>query len=305
MSDLSNPASFANLQSDHRYRELAATFNFGSNGEVLQLRKAQSDGDELATIRLYNTRIGSSQSEADAAKQESTYYNDAIPRVNSVDDLLADRRLVIYLSKAFALDSAVDNDTLRKALLSDPMDPDSFVNQKACNHPACVSWRLRSTSMRTASIGRVPAQAAQTRGEVLDTTDAYVRQTMETDAGTTNEGVRLALYFQRKAPTITSALSILADKALLKVTQTALGLPTSMSQAEIETQEAMIEKKLDVKDLQDPAKLEKFLARFSALYDIENGGISAASPGAIILGAGATSVGSNVGLLAALQNMKL
>ena len=59
---------------------------------------------------------------------------------------------------------------------------------------------------------------------------------------TTNEGVRLALYFQRKAPTITSALSILADKALLKVTQTTLGLPTSMSQAEIETQEAMIEK---------------------------------------------------------------
>ena len=304
VSDLSNPASFANLQSDHRYRELAATFNFGSNGEVLQLRKAQSDGDELATIRLYNTRIGSSQSEADAAKQESTYYNDAIPRVNSVDDLLADRRLVIYLSKAFALDSAVDNDTLRKALLSDPMDPDSFVNQKA-QPPGLRELAAAFNFNADGSIGRVPAQAAQTRGEVLDTTDAYVRQTMETDAGTTNEGVRLALYFQRKAPTITSALSILADKALLKVTQTALGLPTSMSQAEIETQEAMIEKKLDVKDLQDPAKLEKFLARFSALYDIENGGISAASPGAIILGAGATSVGSNVGLLAALQNMKL
>ena len=60
-----------------------------------------------------------------------------------------------------------------------------------------------------------------------------------------------------------------------------------------------------MKDLQDPAKLEKFLARFSALYDVENGGISAASPGAIILGAGATGVGTNVGLLAALQNMKL
>ena len=119
------------------------------------------------------------------------------------------------------------------------------------------------------------------------------------------KGVRLALYFQRKAPSITSALSILADRALLKVTQTALGLPVSMSQAEIETQEAMIEKRLDVKDFQDPAKLEKFLARFSALYDIDNSGIPAASPGAIILGAGSTSVGSNVGLLATLQNIKL
>ena len=282
VSDLSNPASFANLQSDHRYRDLAAAFNFGSNGEALQLRKAQSDDDELATIRLYNTRIGSSQSEADAAKQESTYYSDTIPAVNSVDDLLADRRLVAYVTKAFALDGTVDNDTLRKGLLSDPMDPDSFVNRKG--QPAGLRELAAAFNFNAdGSIGRVPAQAAQTRGEVLDTTDAYVRQIMETDAGNTNEGVRLALYFQRKAPSITSALSILADKALLKVAQTALGLPTSMSQAEIETQEAMIEKKLDVKDLQDPAKLERFLARFSALYDIENGGISAASPGAIIL----------------------
>ena len=131
VSDLSNPASFANLQRDPRYRELAAAFNFGSDGEALQLRKAQSDNDELATIRLYNTRIGSSQPDVDAAKQESTYYNGAILAVEFVDDLLADKRLIAYVSKAFALDGTVDDDTLRKALLSDPMDPDSFVNRKA------------------------------------------------------------------------------------------------------------------------------------------------------------------------------
>jgi hypothetical protein len=32
----------------------------------------------------------------------------------------------------------------------------------------------------------------------------------------------------------------------------------------------MIEKKLDIEDLQEPAKLDKFLERFTALWEIEN-----------------------------------
>jgi len=32
----------------------------------------------------------------------------------------------------------------------------------------------------------------------------------------------------------------------------------------------MIERRLDVADLQDPKKLDKFLVRFSALYDMQN-----------------------------------
>ncbi len=59
---------------------------------------------------------------------------------------------------------------------------------------------------------------------------------MESDVGTDNEGVRLALYFQRKAPSINSAFDILADKAIFEVVRTALNLPASMSQADIERQ---------------------------------------------------------------------
>ena len=62
VSDLSNPTSFANRQSDPRYRELAAAFNFGPDGSVLQPREAQTETEEIATIQLYNTRIGTSAS---------------------------------------------------------------------------------------------------------------------------------------------------------------------------------------------------------------------------------------------------
>ena len=53
----------------------------------------------------------------------------------------------------------------------------------------------------------------------------HIRQTLEEEAGAKNEGVRLALYFERKASGVKSAYGILADAALLKVVQTALGIP--------------------------------------------------------------------------------
>jgi hypothetical protein len=149
---------------------------------------------------------------------------------------------------------------------------------------------------------RVPAQPAQSDSDVLSTTDAYVRQTMESDAGEQNEGVRLALYFQRKAPGVTSPLNILADKALFQVVRTALGLPDSMAQADIDLQSAMITRRLDVADLQDPKKVDKLLAQFAAMYDVNNNPATTTSPAlAVLEGDTTTTVGTDLGLLASLQ----
>ena len=71
-----------------------------------------------------------------------------------------------------------------------------------------------------------------------------------------------------------------------------------MSQASIESQVAMIKKRLDVADFQDPAKVEKFVARFAAMYDVDNGSANVSSPALTILGGGSTTVGTDTGLLA-------
>jgi hypothetical protein len=93
---------------------------------------------------------------------------------------------------------------------------------------------------------------------------------MEDEAGTQNEGVKLALYFQRKAPNITSAYSILADSALLKVVQTALNIPSASSSQNIDVQATQITNRLKLSDLKDPTKLSKFLSQFASLYDLAN-----------------------------------
>ncbi len=304
VSDLSNPTSFANLQSDARYRELADAFNFAPDGSVMQPREAQTETDELATIQLYNTRVGSTKAEEDAATAESTYYHNTIARVRSLDDFLGDERLVAYVLKAYGLEGQrVPADVMRNVLASDPMDDDSYVNKLSDARFRDLAAAFTFTA--DGQIGRGVEQQVQSRSSILKTIDMHVRQSMESDAGSQNEGVRLALYFQRKAGDITSPFSILADKALFEVVRTALGLPANMSQADIDVQAAMITKRLNLADLKDPEKLDKFLARFSSLYDLSTGGSSTASAASIILGGQSSGIGTNAGLLGSLQGVRL
>lgn len=303
VSDLSNPTSFASRQSDPRYRELAAAFNFAPDGSVLQPREAQTENEEIATIQLYNTRVGTSASDEAQAVEENAYYHNTISRVRSLDAFLDDKRIVAYVLKAYGLEGErISNATLRDVLTSDPFDKDSFVSKLTDSRFRDLAAAFNFTS--DGDIGRAAAQQVQTRSSLLKTIDLHVRQTMESDAGAQNEGVRLALYFQRKAASVTSVFGILADKALFEVVRTALGLPVGMSQADIDVQGAMITKRLDLADLKDPEKVGKFLARFSALYDVANGTSSTASAASIILGGG-SGIGTNVNLLASLQSVTL
>ena len=68
---------------------------------------------------------------------------------------------------------------------------------------------------------------------------------------------------------ITSAYDILADKALAEVFRTTYSLPNSVGSMAVDQQAKVVEKYLNLKDLTDPAKLEKLLNRFSVMYDLK------------------------------------
>jgi hypothetical protein len=79
--------------------------------------------------------------------------------------------------------------------------------------------------------------------------DKYLRQTLEEQAGDDNEGVRLALYFERKAESISNFYEVLADPALAQVVRTSLGLPDSIASADIDKQVEMIADRIDIETL--------------------------------------------------------
>lgn len=280
-SDLNNPTSFANTSRDPRFKALAAAFNFGADGLAQPAKAAQSKNAILAMAQVVTAKAGTDETLQKQAKAEATYYGQAILDIGSVDQFLQNNALVDFALNATGLENErLSDETLKKILTSDPLNLKSFVNQ-----PENAKYRALAAAFNFDADGRVPPQAvtqAQTRTDTIATIDLYARQTLELTVGDQSEGARLALYFQRKAPEITSAYSILGDKALFQVVRTALGLPATMSNATIEVQAAAINKKLELTDLKDSKKLDKFLGRFMAMYDITNSQNSASSFASIL-----------------------
>lgn len=269
LSDATDPFSYANQLRDSRYSALAEAFNFGLDGKPQGPLRAQFNSSVSETVALYTATVGEFQHQKDAGEAESKYYSETIETIETVDQLLADPRLVAYITRAFGMErEQLSPQVLKQILTSDIDDPASFVNLKPNTRFRAMAAAFNFQADGTAK--RVVLGLAQDLNAVRETQDLYVRQTMEQSAGSQNPGVRLALYFERKASSITSAYSILADKALLEVVMTALGLPDAIAQAEVDTQAKLIASRLDFADFKDPAKVEKFISRFSALYDIKN-----------------------------------
>jgi len=140
--------------------------------------------------------------------------------------------------------------------------------------------------------------------------NSYIEQTLEANQGQSDPGVQLALYFQQNAPKVTSAYQILADKNLLTVVQTALGISPYTSEEDIDTQANMISGKLNLSDFQDPAKLQKFIEKFCVLYDENNPGATTSQnstvPDALLSSDSSSgSGGFSYSLLSSIQGLKI
>ncbi|MDR6188530.1 hypothetical protein QE372_000798 [Agrobacterium pusense] len=229
----------------------------------------ESGGSVTSTYtsyRLISQDIGKSlervSKQPDVAR-ETEYYRAKIGDVKSIDDFMADIRLYNYALKAHGLeDMAYAKAFIRKVLTEGATDKNAFANKLSDSRYADFAKSLNFADLGAAATSVDAAQS----GVITK----YTRQTLEQEAGDDNNGVRLALYFERKAPTIKSGLDFLADDALAQVFRTAYNLPDEFAGADVEKQAALIEKTIDVKDLQDPEKVGKLLERFTIMWEMQN-----------------------------------
>ncbi|WP_426228883.1 DUF1217 domain-containing protein [Pararhizobium sp. DWP3-4] len=270
-SDLTDPKSYVYTLKDDRYLQLAKAFNFNADGSAGIPMLAQAESEILNTAKSYVIEKSRFATDDDKTKAtaEAKYYSAEVEKIKSLDDLLSNRRLVDFVLVAAKLDpETVTTDYLRKMFESDVNDPDSFINTE----PNTTIYKELVASYNFDSKGDLarPEIGIQTKRGLLETEDLYLNQTLEQQKGEDNAGVRLALYFRRQATGVNTAYDLLADGALMQVIRTAFSIPEGMSSADVDIQYAYINRVLDVKDLQDPEKLEKLLRRFTALYDVEN-----------------------------------
>jgi hypothetical protein len=291
---VSDPKSFANKLTDRRYADFVSAFNFAANGaDATIYNKTQ----QFTTANYAKqAQIAGLDPNSDYVKGETTYYLANITKVKSIDDLMSNSRLYTYALASVGLDSATENkDLIRQVLQGGVRDPNSVANTMTDKTYAALASTFNFEALGANTTTYNPAQQP--------TVDKYLSQSLEEDAGNTNQGVRLALYFQRKAPNITNWYDVLADTALASVVRTALGLPDSFASADIDMQAQLFAQKLYIADFSDPQKLGKFLTRFTSMWEINNPTSSAVSSVSVLF-AQPITVGISTDLMMAMQKLR-
>lgn len=230
-------------------------------------------------------------------KRDTEYYLENITKVKSIEDLMKDDRLFRYAMKAHGLaDMTYAKAFMVKAMKEGIDDEDSFANKLTDKKYYEFVKTFDFVSFGATTTVRTRAQQG--------TVDMYLRQTLEENAGKQNEGVRLALYFERKAGDLTNFYEVLADPALSRVVRTALGLPDSFASADIDKQVKLFEEKIDIADFSDPEKLSKFLQRFTSLWELSNPSQGNAASQIGVLFAQPAEYGISTNLLFSIQSMR-
>ena len=192
------------------------------------------------------------------------YFKDNIGKVTNTEDFLKDDKLYRFVMEAFDLGSQFyARGLIRKVLNGGVSDPASTANRMSN-----TKFREMAAALSFAETG---GQTLKEPSIVQAILDRYVAVKMEVDSEEKNPAVRFGLYFQRRAPSVTNWYQVMADRALQKVVYTTLGLPEETARLDVDKQKILLEKRMDIKDLQDPAKVRKMLDRFGAMYDMQNG----------------------------------
>ncbi len=196
-----------------------------------------------------------------AVKTATAYYEANIGSVRSVQDLVGNYRLLSYALNAYGLGDQINN----KGLITKVLEGGVSNSKSLANTLPDSRWKAFAAAFNFVDSG---ATSPSSSGAVTTTTNDYVEQQLESDQGSQDVGVQLALYFQRIAPTVTSEYGILADTNLLQVAATIMGLSPSTA---ADLQPKTLSELMPLSDLQDPAKLQQLTERFTAMYDYTYG----------------------------------
>jgi Protein of unknown function (DUF1217) len=227
---------------------------------------------------------------------DTAYFQENITKVESIDEFLGDYRLYSYAMKAYGLeDMTYAKAYMRKVLEEGVSNEESFVNSLSDER-----FKEFATAFDFESYGSVTTIRTDVTEGVVE---KYTRTALESDAGEENEGVRVALYFERMVSSVDSYYDILADEALTKFFQVTFGLPETMSSIDVDQQVKLLQKVFDLSALQDPEEVAHLTERFSVMYDLNEN--TETDPILNLFTNSSSSASIDMELVASLQNLKL
>jgi len=214
-------------------------------------------------------------------------FRDRIADVRSVEGLMADRELYVFVMKAFDLEDRIFGKAMiRKVLESDPAKPDSLVRR--LTDPRFLELHkglgFGPEGVGNSSVG----DPAWQQGIIA----RYVERQFIDGQTLQSENVGTILEFRQKAPAVKNWFDVLKDPGMAQFMRTALSLPEETVRLDVDRQAALFAKKFDLEKLQDPqeqTRLERLYAIITDARDTSRVGQNAAvqiMSGAVNLAAG-------------------
>jgi len=205
-------------------------------------------------------------------KREINVFRERIGNIETVDQLMEDHELYVFVMKAYDLEDQIFGKALMaKVLKGDPDDPKALVNR-------LTDQRFRDLNR---DMGFLPDDAGNNNTFQATWQDQMVerfidRQFINSQADQ-NETIGTVLEFRKKASSITDAFDFLKDAELSDFIRTTLGIPAESAGLDIDRQAALIESKFDFDKLQDPAEIEKMVLKYVAIKDALGGANTSAN----------------------------
>ena len=203
-------------------------------------------------------------------KRDEDYFRANIGKINSADQLVADRRLLKVALGAFGLDADINNKAFIEKILKD-----GTLNAQALSNKLADKQYLKFS----AAFGF--GDFATPRSKLSDFPDkiiaAYRSRQFEAAVGDQDGDLRLALNAQRELAVLATKSSteavkwfgILGNSALKQVFTKALGLPASIGSVDLDQQIQVFQDRAEaafgdksISQFTDPAKVETLIRRF-------------------------------------------
>ncbi|MGH7049527.1 MAG: DUF1217 domain-containing protein [Acetobacteraceae bacterium] len=182
-------------------------------------------------------------------------FTAAVTSATSPAQLLANPSVMQVLLTANGLADQVPYTALAtKALLSNPADPQSLVNQLTDSRwlPVVQTYDLATKGL----------SVIQSPSVISTIASGYAEYTWLASLDQVTPGLSNALSFRSEASSITSVDQILGNATMFQVVTGALGIPEQIVFQPLEAQQKAISSRLDISQFQKPKFVESFVQRY-------------------------------------------
>lgn len=195
------------------------------------------------------------------AKREIAAFQERIGSIETVDDLMKDYEVFSFVMKAFGMEEQTyAKAMIKKIVTSDAEDKTSLVNRLTSGGYRDLHQTLAFDTEGNAKPGHFSDPKW-----ISSMVERFVDQRLIDTQSDVNAATGDGLAFLRDASEMTNWYKVLANKKVFNVVRVAMGLPASIASGDIDAQKKLLESKMDIKDLQDPEKVQGILKRYAAI----------------------------------------